>query len=182
MTAPTHTGRRAARRLAAPALAAALALAACSGGDDDGRDGRTVARTTETLPPAHGPAARVGADAAAVAGRWADALRRGDVAGAAALFALPAVVGSARRQVRVTSRAHVLRFHRALPCGATLIASRPAAHGFLLATFRLSERPGGGRCGRAAGRIARAALRVEGGRIAWWIRIDVPAGADARPA
>lgn len=187
MTATAHTGVRGrgavARRLAAAAAAAAaVGLAACSGGDGGDRGSRTGPAPAATLPPAHGPGSDVAPDAAAVARRWADALRRGDVAAAASLFALPAIVGSPRRQVRVTTRAAVVRFHRAQPCGATLVATRPAAHGFLLATFRLTERPGGGRCGGAAGRLATAALRVEHGRIAWWIRVAAPPPADATPA
>ena len=69
------------------------------------------------------------------------------------------------------SHRHARFFNRTLPCGAKLIGTEPAAHGFLIATFRLTERPGRGECGSGTGETARTAFRVRGGRITDWLRV-----------
>ena len=65
-----------------------------------------------------------------------------------------------------------------------VIATEDAPHGFVIATFRLTERPGRGRCGSGTGATARTALLVRDGHITDWLR--VPDGAapelDATPA
>jgi hypothetical protein len=144
----------------------ALALGACGGGDgavDSGTDARPPARTT----PSHADSAE-----ARVVRAWADALRHGHVAAAAAHFALPAVVANGSPPMRLATRATVRGFNRSLPCGARLVATEPTPHGFFVATFRLTERPGAGECGSGTGRDARVAIRVRGGHITYWLRIE----------
>jgi hypothetical protein len=174
------------------AIALTLGLTACGGETGSVRAGtETSAAQSRTapgvvpLPPAHGPSARVEPDAEAVVRRWADTLRRGDVEGAARLFALPAVVANGTRPVTLDSRAQLRVFNRSLPCGAVLVGTSPAAHGFLVATFRLTERPGHSSCGSGTGNTARTAVHVKDGLIAYWLRLDtepVPAPAPGRPA
>ena len=158
--------------LLAAAAAAALALSACGGGDDGRTTVSTPAGTTPqvTIPRTVDPA-----DARAIRA-WADTLRRGDVAGAARAFAIPSVVANGGAPRRLSSAAQVRAFNRSLPCGAVVTAVEPSAHGFVIATFRLTERPGRGACGDGAGRSARVALRIAAGRIRDWIRLQrVPA-------
>lgn len=160
--------------LATAALAAALAAAGCGCGGSS--TGSTDARRTAprvTVPRTVDPA-----DERAIRG-WADTLRRGDVAGAARAFALPSVVSNGSGEQRLSDRAQVRAFNRSLPCGARMTAVEPSAHGFVIATFRLTERPGGD-CGDGTGRSARVALRIRDGLISDWIRLDqVPAATPA---
>ena len=77
--------------------------------------------------------------------------------------------------LKLETRAAAEFFNRTLPCGATLIDAEPAPHGFFIATFRLTERPGLGRCGSGTGETARTAFRVRDGRITEWLRVqDIP--------
>ncbi|HKG40388.1 MAG TPA: hypothetical protein VKB25_15475 [Conexibacter sp.] len=153
-------------------VALALALGACGGG---GGRGGAVESGTGARPPATTTPSAVDSAQARVVRAWADALRHGHVAAAAAYFALPAVVANGSRPLRLATRATVRVFNRSLPCGARLIATEPTPHRFLVATFRLTERPGAGECGSGTGRLARVAIRVRDGRITYWLRIeDVP--------
>jgi hypothetical protein len=157
----------------------ALALGACGGG---GGGGGTAERGTGARPPATTPSPADSAEARVVRA-WSDALRHGHVAAAAAYFALPAVVANGPPPLRLATRAAIRAFNRSLPCGARLIATEPTPHGFLVATFRLTERPGAGECGSGTGRLARVAIRVSGGHIAYWLRIeDVPRPSRPVPA
>ena len=158
----------------------ALAIGACGGGGDDAK--RPVAPGTSERrsdpapapPPAEGDAKLDRADVHVVR-RWADTLRRGDVRGAARYFALPSRVSNGTPPIRLSTRAQARLFNRTLPCGAKLIRSEPAAKGFVIITFRLTERPGRGKCGSGTGETARTAFRVRGERITDWVRVqDIP--------
>ena len=48
----------------------------------------------------------------------------------------------------------------------------PAPHGFFIATFRLTERPGEGECGSGTGETARTAFRVRDAHITDWLRVQ----------
>lgn len=165
-----------ARPVPAPAaLIAAAALALLAGGCGGGET-VTVPETgarggpTATVPRDVDPAAEQ------VIRDWADALRRGDVDRAATAFAPGSRVANGEEPLRLDDRAAALAFNRSLPCGAVVTAVEPSAHGFVIATFRLTERPGPGECGDGTGRTARVALRIDDGRISDWIRLrDVPA-------
>ena len=102
---------------------------------------------------------------------WADTLRRGDVRGAARYFAIP----SRRLQRHAGPHAQVARGRAVLQPHAAVrgqvIRSEPAPHDFVYITFRLTERPGRGRCGSGTGGTARTAFRVRDGHITDWLRV-----------
>ena len=77
---------------------------------------------------------------------------------------------------RLTTRAAILDFNGA--CRAARACSAPTAprHGFMIATFVLTERPGPGNCGAGTGDTARTAFRVRDGKITDWLRVRGPAG------
>jgi hypothetical protein len=124
-----------------------------------------------------------GADPASVEviEEWSSTLRQGDVDAAAELFALPSEVQNGPIPMEIEVRADAVRFNESLPCGAVL--ERAVDHaGVVIATFRLTERPGAGRCGTGTGERARTAFRIADGEILEWLRvpgpIDVPAPGD----
>jgi len=170
------------RRLPIAAVSSALLLAGCGG---DGGDGEPRAASPTPTPTAPAERAAPAPDVepvdpadVRVVRSWADTLRRGDVRGAARLFALPSNVSNGWTPVRLRNRSQIRIFNRSLPCGALLIDTEPAPHGFLYATFRLTERPGAGSCGSGTGNTARTAFRVRDGRITDWLRVP-DAGQDA---
>jgi hypothetical protein len=119
--------------------------------------------------------AQAGPGAAAVIRNWADTLRRGDVRGAADLFALPSIVSNGTPPVELHTRADARLFNSSLPCGARLIRTSSAGR-FTTATFRLTERPGPGSCGGGVGLTARTTFVISGGKIREWRRVaDQPA-------
>ena len=101
---------------------------------------------------------------------WADTLRAGDVAGAAALFALPSVVSNGTEPFTLYTKAEARAFNESLPCGAKLLRTSSSA-GFTTAVFRLTERPGPGRCGSGTGDTARTTFVIRGGKIVEWRRV-----------
>ena len=164
-----------------PVLAAiTLAVAGCGSGDDStsstaaSRAGGTAGTVTPKLEPVPS-APGVDPASARVVRDWVAALRGGDAARAANFFAVPTVVSNGSGLMKLRSRSAVLAFNRGLPCGARMIAARRAKKGFLIATFVLMNRHGGGRCDIPPGSTARTAFRVRGGRITDWIRVaDLP--------
>jgi hypothetical protein len=111
------------------------------------------------------------ADPAAVAviDDWSTKLREGDVEAAAAMFAIPSVAQNVLT-IRIESLADARRFNASLPCGAELIRAEPDED-LVLATFRLTERPGPGSCGSGAGETAQTAFLIEDGEIVEWRRV-----------
>jgi hypothetical protein len=152
-------------------LAAAIALAACGGGDGDSGGERSQS------------AGRSGPAAVKVIRDWADTLRRGDVEGAARFFAVPSVVSNGTPPITLRSLADAREFNAGLPCGARLVNTSSAGR-FTTATFRLTERPGRGRCGTGTGLTAKTTFVISGGKIREWRRVpDRPAPATpAAPA
>ena len=148
------------RRQAAPLLAFALLfVSACGGGGGSSSD-------ESGLPPGH-------AGVKVIEG-WVNTLRRGDVDRAAGYFALPSVVENGTAPVVLHTRAETIAFNQALPCGARLLRAQPAGR-FINATFRLTDRPGGG-CGSGIGLLARTAFIVRDGKIVQWRRLPNPSG------
>ena len=136
------------------------AVAGCGGGS-----GSDQPRATPRSEPG----------AAGVIRDWADTLRRGDVRGAAELFALPSIVSNGTPPVKLRTRADARLFNGSLPCGARLISTSSSGR-FTTATFRLTERPGPGTCGRGRGLTARTTFVISGGKIREWRRVaDQPA-------
>jgi hypothetical protein len=160
------------------ALAAlALGAAACGGGGGDGERQRASATPTAEAD-AERPEATAEPESSApdpadvrVVRDWADTLRAGHVREAARYFALPSLVSNGTPPIKLKTRAEAEFFNRTLPCGAKLIDTEPAPHGFFIATFRLTERPGPGECGGGTGETARTAFRVRDDHITDWLRV-----------
>jgi hypothetical protein len=148
------------------ALAALLVLAILAGGC--GGDG-DPAETVGGLPPGH--------ESVRVIDEWVKTLSAGDASGAADLFAIPSVVENGTPPIRLATHADAVAFNRSLPCGAELVRARPEGR-FVVATFRLAERPGGD-CGSGAGGLARTEFLIRDGKIAEWRRLPDPAGGGA---
>jgi hypothetical protein len=124
------------------------------------------------------------ADSAAVQviRHWAAALRRGDVNGAAAYFALPSrfVNGSdasgAVPIITIHNRAEAAAINATLPCGAVLVSTVQRRR-YIDALFRLTNRVGvGAGCGAGVGQLARTDFVIAGGRIVDWVRVPVAGG------
>ena len=150
-------------------LAASLALAAC------GTDAVELSEAPSQVPGGANPAA------VAVIDAWSAALREGDVEGAAEYFALPSEAQNGPIPVEIDEPGDAVRFNESLPCGAVL--ERAIDHaGVVIATFRLTERPGPGRCGSGTGERAQTAFRIADGEILEWLRVpgpvEVPAPGD----
>jgi hypothetical protein len=144
--------------LLAALLAAALTVPGCGGGEDEPAPGEGV------LPADH-------AQLRVISG-WVDALRHGDVEAAAGYFAVPSVAQNGTPPITLETHRDVVAFNRSLPCGARLVSARPL-DGFIAATFRLTERPGGD-CGSGAGALARTAFVIRDGKIRQWRRLPEP--------
>jgi hypothetical protein len=165
-------------RLTGVLAALALGVAACGGGDGDGDRPRAEATPkpeTTAVPESEAPDP---ADVQVVRD-WADTLRSGDARAAARYFALPSLVSNGTPPIKLETRAEAEFFNRTLPCGAKLIDTEPAPHGFFIATFRLTERPGPGECGSGTGETARTAFRVRDEHITDWLRVrDIESAPD----
>jgi hypothetical protein len=112
---------------------------------------------------------------------WSNALRAGDVAAAAALWAVPSKVQNGTPVLKLPTRAHVLVFNASLPCGSVVTSTGGAPGGFTIATFRLTQRKGA-HCDAAAGATARSAIRVRHGKIVAWYRLpDDPNAPGGQP-
>jgi hypothetical protein len=170
----------------APVPVVLLVLAGCGGGGGDGGD-----RSARTPPPpatrsaepqaqprgggeqAPDPKGPVTSEEKAVIRGWSDALRRGDVSRAAGYWAIPSIASNGGQPIRLLSGKAVRFFNEGLPCGAKLeSAARDAA--YVLATFRLTERPGAGRCGSGVGERARTLFLLRDGKIVQWLRAPDP--------
>ena len=106
---------------------------------------------------------------------WSTTLSEGDVEGAADFFAIPSTAQNGTLLVKIESREDAIEFNESLPCGAEVISARSQGD-FTTATFRLSERPGGG-CGPGVGGTASTSFVIEEGKIVEWRRVD-----DAAPS
>ena len=138
-------------------LFATLLLAGCGEGE----------KKAERSPVRSGPSPR------AVIRAWVDTLRTGDTRAAAAYFALPSLVSNGTGPIYLHNRAQARRFNQSLPCGAIL--ERTYRQGrYTVAVFRLTERPGPGRCGSGTGDSARTAFVVREGKIREWRRLADP--------
>jgi hypothetical protein len=122
-----------------------------------------------------GSVERPDASAPRVIRAWADTLRRGDVAGAANYFTLPTLVQNGTPPLTLHTRAQVRQFNMALPCGARLVRTYASGR-YTTAVFKLTERPGHGRCGSGTGLEARTRFLIRQGKIREWRRVpDEPA-------
>ena len=110
---------------------------------------------------------------------WADTLRAGQPRRAARRFSVPAIVQNGTPPIVLRSRSGVVAFNAALPCGAHLLGTRRSGR-YVVATFRLTDRPGG-QCDGGTGAEAATAFRISGRRIVEWRRVPVPSGPDPAP-
>jgi hypothetical protein len=158
-------------------LAAGLALVPSGCGSGGTTAANPPPRRSPTPPatPERTPAAA--ADVAVIRG-WADALRSGRVDRAAGYFALPSFVSNGTSPIELTSRDDVRFFNRTLPCGAKLLQVEDTG-AYLVARFRLTERPGPGRCGSGTGGEASTAFLIRDRRIVQWRRVVEPAPGGA---
>ena len=113
-----------------------------------------------------------GHEGVAVIDGWVQSLSKGDVEGASGYFAIPSVVENGGPAVTLRSRADVIAFNSSLPCGAKLVKASPV-NNLIAATFRLTDRPGGG-CGSGVGQLARTAFVIRDGKIVQWRRLPNP--------
>jgi ribosomal protein L16/L10AE len=163
-----------------------IGVAAC--GSSDKRAQRTPApsatATAGASPSSSGADDPVTAEESKAIRGWSDTLRHGDIAGAARYFGSPALVANGGPLLRMHTRAQAEQFNRALPCGAKVVRLERGAHRYVIATFRLTERPGAGRCGSGAGALARTAFRIRDDHITFWLRVPTPAeqGAPSTPS
>jgi len=175
------------------ALVAALGLAACGSSSRSSTATHRAAAPPATatppptshaapIPPATGHALPSTAQPEDVIRAWADTLRRGQIAAAARFFAVPTIVANGGQPLRLSSRAAIRFFNETLPCGAVLIGTERAPHGFVIATFRLTERPGPGVCGSGVGQTARTAFKIRHGLIEDWLRVAGAPPAQGTPA
>jgi hypothetical protein len=89
---------------------------------------------------------------------------------------VPAVVSNNSPEIRLGTRAEVRFFNASLPCGGRVVRLQ-AHHGVLIATIRLTRRPGAD-CGSGVGGLAMTAFEIRRGRIVRWLRLPDPAPAD----
>jgi hypothetical protein len=107
---------------------------------------------------------------------WADALRAGHVEQASRFFAIPTTVADGTNPLRkLPNRDSVREFNRGLPCGARLVKTKRGQDSFVVATFRLTERPGKGECGDGVDQLAATAFLIEKKHIVQWLRAADPA-------
>ena len=143
--------------------AAAITIVLGCGGGDSGSDQAGVPGSADP-------------EAARVIDEWATALGEGDIEAAADFFEVPSIAQNGTPPLDLDSRAAVVAFNEALPCGADLVSAESHA-GFTIATFELTERPGPGRCGGGVGGTAQTAFRIEDGKITEWRRVGGEAPA-----
>ncbi len=101
---------------------------------------------------------------------WSNALRGGDVDAAAGYFAIPSTAENGPLLTKIGSTEDAIAFNDSLPCGAELISARSEGD-LTTATFRLTDRPGGG-CGSGIGGKASTSFDIVDGKIVEWRRID----------
>jgi hypothetical protein len=158
-----------------------LGLAACGGMTDEERFSlRTPGTDDPIVREIEGSEnvrrGKVTGDEIKVIRGWADALRAGHVAAAAKYFKVPAIVADGTNPLRsLRDRAAVLKFNAGLECGAKLVETQRGADSFVIATFRLTERPGKGECGAGVRHLAATAFLIENRRIVQWRRAADPA-------
>ena len=157
---------------------AALALAALVGASAAGCGGDSAGDRSPGASGGKRPSSAASDDA--VVRAWAGALRAGNLDAAAGYFAVPTIAQNGTPPLALRSRAAVRAFNAALPCGAVVLRTRRSA-GYLVATFRLTERRGGS-CDSGTGVRAATAFRFRSGKISEWRRVPVvPERAPRRP-
>ena len=108
---------------------------------------------------------------------WATALSAGAREAAAQFFVIPAAVADGLNPVRRLPDLDSIReFNRSLPCGPRLLKATRGGSS-VVATFKLTERPGRarGQCGDGVDQLAATAFLIERRHIVQWLRAADPA-------
>jgi hypothetical protein len=158
----------------------ALGIGACGGMSDSERFSLKTPGVDDTIvrtvPGSEKP--RVGKptkDEMKVIRAWSEAQRRGRVEEAAALFAVPATVADGvHLEHSLDDRDAILDFVRSLTCGGKLVEARRGFTSTVIATFRITELPGGSTCRKVVGKRIDTTFVVERGLIQQWKRAIDP--------
>ena len=183
-------------------LAMAPLAAGCGSGGSVVHSSTHATRRTVTAPATPAPlinpnqpipsprptGARAAARSVSVIRAWSDALRRGDVRGAARYFALPSVMINGTDSsgealvITIATPDQAQAANAALPCGAQLISTDQRGR-YVNALFRLTGRPGlgGTDCGGGVDTTARTNFVIAHGRIVEWLRAPSDPGDNATP-
>jgi hypothetical protein len=150
------------------------ALAGCGTTDSDRFDLRTPGSAREVVREPAEPD-KPTAQEVGVIRRWSDSLRAGRVGAASAIFAVPAYVydGTNPQFRTLPNRQAVRQFNAGLTCGAKLVRTQRGQGSYVVGTFRLTERPGPGRC-TGVGGLASTAFQIEERHIVRWLRVPNP--------
>jgi hypothetical protein len=174
---------RAARAALVTVAVAAAGCGAKTPPDQLHTPGVTPQSTPGVATPAPTPAGKpvTRAEVAVIRG-WSEALLHGKVEQATRYFAVPATVENGPKVV-LRARKQVREFNRTLPCGAKLRRWERAPRHFVIATFKLADRPGG-RCTITGNGLAAVAFLIRHRHIEQWLRVNVPPtpGADDQVA
>lgn len=167
------------RLVLACALLASLTIGACGGGGGAPATRAPAPKSATTPAPSRRAHPAPAADTRVIR-RWVDTLRSSDIAGAARLFALPAIVQytPGDQPLTLTLPREARRFNHLLPCGAELLRTERRGR-YTVGVFRLVERPGA-RCD-GPGAVVETAFVIRGGRIAEWRRLPDPDQSGAAP-
>ena len=162
-------------RAAARSLVAALltTIAACGGDDEPKGAEARLDLTTPATRSTPAPPEPVSRGEAAVIRGWARSLRHGHAIRASHYFAIPSTIINGTPPVPIKTRKLARLFNTSLSCGAKVVSLKRMENHLVLATFRLTERPGGD-CGPGVDNLAYTAFRIRHGRITEWIRVDGP--------
>src|SRR4051794_19977005 len=175
-------------------MALALTFAACGAAEPDRLSLRTPGVNTgdpnftplPTMTPAASPtptptakskAKRVTKAEKQVIKGWSEELRHGHVTRAARYFSLPTLISNAPPGWLVLETLHAVKqFNRGLTCGAKLISTRRSrlVARFVVGTFRLTERPGAGKCGSGTGHKLSVPSDTRRPHTPRWGRADPP--------
>jgi hypothetical protein len=153
-------------------FALALSLAGLAGCGDSEDEPESNATGGDPAAARDGIAGDADPDVVKVISMWSRELRRGDIGAAADLFAIPSLAENAPIRIRIESRHDAELFNASLPCGGRLIRAEEEG-GYTTATFRLTERPGAGRCGNGTGETAKTAFVIRDGLIVEWRRVGL---------
>jgi hypothetical protein len=160
-------------------IAVTIGIAGCGTSDADRFELRTPGSAGPVVREPTTPDKPTAQEVGVIRG-WADALRAGKVGKASAFFALPAYVSSGTPVLTLSNRRAVRQFNSGLPCGAKLVRTIRGQGPFVVGTFRLTERPGRGRCGDGVGNLAWTAFEIERRQIKRWYRVPKPRGSETK--
>jgi hypothetical protein len=163
-------------------IAVTVGIAGCGTSDADRFDLRTPGSADPVVREPSTPGKPTASEVRVIRG-WSDALRAGKVDKASTFFAVPAFVFAGRPPLQTLgNRQAVRQFNAGLPCGAKLVRTIRGQGTYVVATFRLTERPGRGRCGAGVGGLASTAFEIDRRRIVRWIRVPNPRRPETKPS